>query len=145
MNLAATILIRNKSRTFLIIFIGAFIGSNLRYAESLLFQSKNGFPRGTIIANLSGALVLPFLIHYLQDRFKLSADVILTLSTGALGAYTTFSTFTADTYRLYQTGNMIFLLMYLTITIVGGFFCALLGNYWAASQAFYDLSKRRDR
>ncbi|WP_051528108.1 fluoride efflux transporter FluC [Companilactobacillus nodensis] len=62
-----------KIKTFLIIFIGAFIGSNLRYAESLLFKSSNGFPYGTLVANLSGALILPFLIHYLQDRYHLSS------------------------------------------------------------------------
>ncbi|WP_125763328.1 fluoride efflux transporter CrcB [Companilactobacillus hulinensis] len=131
-----------KLKTFLIIFIGAFIGSNLRYGESLLFKTSSGFPYGTLVANLSGALILPFLIHYLQDRFHLSSKMILALSTGLLGSYTTFSTFTADTYRLYQSGSWIMLITYLTITIVGGFICALLGNYLAASRAFVDYAER---
>ncbi|WP_125591233.1 fluoride efflux transporter CrcB [Companilactobacillus jidongensis] len=133
-----------KIKTFLIIFIGAFIGSNLRYGESLLLKSSNGFPYGTLVANLSGALVLPFLIHYLQDRYHLSSKIILALSTGLLGSYTTFSTFTADTYRLYQSGSWMMLIIYLTITIIGGFICALLGNYWAATRAFIDYAGRRN-
>ncbi|APX72017.1 CrcB family protein [Companilactobacillus allii] len=131
-----------KSKSFIIIFIGAFIGSNLRYGESLLFKTSSGFPYGTLVANLSGALILPFLIHYLQDRFHLSANVILALSTGLLGSYTTFSTFTADAYRLYQMQNWIMLITYLTITITGGFICALIGNYLAAGSAFVDYSER---
>ncbi|WP_334329778.1 fluoride efflux transporter FluC [Companilactobacillus sp. HBUAS59699] len=134
-----------KLKTFSIIFIGAFIGSNLRYGEGLLFKSTSGFPYGTLVANLSGALILPFLIHYLQDRYHLSSRIILALSTGLLGSYTTFSTFTADTYKLYQAGNWTMLITYLTITIVGGFICALLGNYWAATRAFIDYAGRQKK
>lgn len=134
---------RKRGEIFLFLFIGAFIGSDLRYLESLVFKPSNGFPLGTLVANLSGALFLPFLIHYLQDRYKLSPRIILTLSTGLLGSYTTFSTFTADTYRLYTAGQWWALLIYLTLTIVGGFGLALLGNYWAASQAFNDYAKEK--
>lgn len=134
---------KKRGEVFLFLFIGAFIGSDLRYLESLIFKTSNGFPLGTLVANLSGALFLPFLIHYLQDRYNLSSRVVLTLSTGVLGSYTTFSTFTADTYRLFETGQWWFLLLYLTLTIVGGFGLAILGNYWAATQAFNDYVKRK--
>ena len=134
---------RKKGVVFLFLLIGAFIGSNLRYLESLIFKTSSGFPLGTLVANLSGALVLPFLIHYLQDRFKLSPRIVLTLTTGLLGSYTTFSTFTADTYRLYINDQWWLLILYLTLTIVGGFLLAILGNYWAASSAFNDYVKRK--
>ncbi|AUI71918.1 fluoride efflux transporter FluC [Companilactobacillus alimentarius] len=134
-------MIKKHGKIFLLLLVGAFIGSDLRYAESLIFKTSSGFPLGTLVANLSGALILPFLIHYLQDRFHLASKVILILSTGLLGSYTTFSTFTADSYRLYQSGQWLSLLIYLTLTLVGGFGLALLGNYWAASQAFNDYVK----
>ncbi|MFD1417754.1 fluoride efflux transporter FluC [Companilactobacillus keshanensis] len=130
-------------KTFTIIFIGAFIGSNLRYGESLLFTTSDNFPWGTVVANLSGAFILPFLIHYLQDRYKLSSKTILSLSTGLLGSYTTFSTFTADAYRLFETGNWIYLAGYLFLTMIGGFLFAIVGNYWAVSRAFRDLERSR--
>ncbi|ALB28082.1 fluoride efflux transporter FluC [Companilactobacillus heilongjiangensis] len=134
---------KKRGEIFVFLFIGAFIGSDLRYLESLNFKTSHGFPLGTLIANLSGALFLPFLIHYLQDRFNLSSKMILTLSTGMLGSYTTFSTFTADAYRLYINGQWWSLLIYMTITMFGGFFVALLGNYWAASSAFNDYFKEK--
>lgn len=138
-------MMKKKGKVFLLLLIGAFIGSNLRYAESLIFKTSDGFPLGTLVANLSGALLLPFLIHYLQDKYNLSSQVVLTLSTGLLGSYTTFSTFTADTYRLYENGQWHLLLIYLTFTLVGGFLLALLGNYWAASEAFNDYVRSRKR
>ena len=137
---------KERGKIFLLVLVGAFIGSDLRYLESLIFKTTNGFPLGTLVANLAGAFIMPFLIHYLQDRYNLSSKVILTLSTGLLGSYTTFSTFTADSYRLYQSGNWVSLLIYLTITILGGFVVAILGNYWAASRAFNDyVKKEQDR
>ena len=137
---------KERGKIFLLVLVGAFIGSDLRYLESLIFKTTNGFPLGTLVANLTGAFIMPFLIHYLQDRYNLSSKVILTLSTGLLGSYTTFSTFTADSYRLYQSGNCVSLLIYLTITILGGFVVAILGNHWAASRAFNDyVKKEQDR
>lgn len=133
---------KKRGEVFLFLFVGAFFGSDLRYLESLIFKTSHGFPLGTLVANLSGALILPFLIHYLQDRYKLSSKVVLSLSTGVLGSYTTFSTFTADTYRLLENEQWVALLLYLILTIVGGFALALLGNYWAATQAFNDYVKR---
>lgn len=134
---------KQRSETFIYLLVGAFVGSDLRYLESLIFKTKSGFPLGTLIANISGALLLPFLIHYLQDRFKLPKKIILTLSTGLLGSYTTFSTFTADTYRLFSNSQWFDLAIYLSITMIGGFLAALVGNYWAASRAFSDYVKRR--
>lgn len=132
---------KERGKIFLLVLVGAFIGSNLRYLESLIFK-PNGFPLGTIVANLTGAFIMPFLIHYLQDRYNLSSKVILTLSTGLLGSYTTFSTFTADSYRLYQNGSWLSLVIYLAVTMLGGFLVAILGNYWAASRAFRDYAKK---
>lgn len=135
---------QKRVKVLLFLFIGAFIGSNLRYGESLLFKTSSGFPWGTVVANLSGALLLPFLIHYLQDRYHLSSEIVLTLSTGLLGSYTTFSTFTADSYRLYSAGQWIGLIVYLTLTMVGGFLMALLGNYLAATSAFNDYARGKN-
>ncbi|AKP68039.1 fluoride efflux transporter FluC [Companilactobacillus ginsenosidimutans] len=124
-----------KFYTFLIIFIGASIGGSLRYLIGLMFTVSSGFPWGTLFVNLTGAFVLPLLIHYLHDKFHLQVDTVLSLTTGLLGAYTTFSTFTADTYKLFQTSNYMMLSGYLIATLLGGFLCAIFGNYLAANLA----------
>lgn len=133
--------------TFFIIFIGASIGGSLRYLVSLLFENQAGFPWGTLFVNLTGAFFLPLLIHYLYDRYNLSSTTVLALTTGLIGSYTTFSTMTADTYYLFQTGNYRFLTLYLVATMIGGFLFALMGNYLAVIRAtlFYNKEQREKK
>ncbi|MQS89170.1 fluoride efflux transporter FluC [Companilactobacillus mishanensis] len=132
-----------KFYTFLIIFVGASIGGSLRYLIGLLFTVSSGFPWGTLFVNLTGAFLLPLLIHYLHDKFHLKANTVLSLTTGLLGAYTTFSTFTADSYKLFQNGNYMMLSIYLLATMVGGFLCAIAGNYLAANLATREYLSRK--
>ncbi|MCH4008988.1 fluoride efflux transporter FluC [Companilactobacillus sp.] len=130
-----------KLRTFGIIFIGASIGGILRYLISLLFINYSSFPWGTIFVNLTGAFVLPLLIHYLHDRFHLSAGTVLSLTTGLLGSYTTFSTMSADAVKLFLNSDYLAFGLYLIITMVGGFLLALFGNYLAVYFADKELEK----
>ncbi|WP_125772215.1 fluoride efflux transporter FluC [Companilactobacillus furfuricola] len=130
--------------SFLAVFVGALFGGGFRYLIGLVFQSYgSGFPLGTLFVNLTGALLLPLLIHYLHDRFNLSAEIVLSLSSGLLGAYTTFSTFTADTQRLFASNQFSFLALYLLATMIGGFLLALLGNYLAAYLARREYFQRK--
>ncbi|WP_125710896.1 fluoride efflux transporter FluC [Companilactobacillus zhongbaensis] len=118
--------------SFLAVFVGALFGGGFRYLIGLAFGGGSGFPFGTLFVNLTGAFCLPLLIHYLHDRFELSDGLVLSLSSGVLGAYTTFSTFTADVFRLFSGGEFVLLGLYLILSMVGGFLLALLGNYLAA-------------
>lgn len=129
--------------SFLAVFIGALFGGGFRYLIGLVFNASAGFPFGTLFVNLTGAFALPLLIHYLHDRFKLSEEIVLSLSSGLLGAYTTFSTFTADAYRLYSVGKFSLLLIYLLITMIGGFLFALMGNYFAAYLAHREIKRTK--
>lgn len=135
----------SKIRTFFIIFIGASIGGSMRYLISLFLVSGSGFPWGTLFVNLTGAFFLPLLIHYLYDRYHLSATTVLALTTGLIGSYTTFSTMTADTYYLFASGNMKFLTLYLIATMIGGFLFALLGNYLVAIRATFYYRHERNQ
>ncbi len=134
-----------KIITFVTIFIGASIGGSLRYLISQLFAGQTGFPWGTLFVNLTGAFILPLLIHYLHDRYHLSATTVLSLTTGLLGAYTTFSTMASDTYHLLNSGNHYLLAGYLLLTMVGGFGFAVLGNYVAAIRAQREYDRRQGR
>lgn len=132
-----------KLSTFLLIFIGASIGGTLRYLISLLFQNWSTFPWATLAVNMTGSFLLPLVIHYLYDRYHLNATTVFSITTGFLGAYTTFSTMAADTYDLYHLHEIIPLLSYLGLTMIGGFLCALVGNYLAAILASKYFQKNR--
>jgi fluoride exporter len=91
----------------LIIAAGAALGANARYWVGLWAASRFGIglPYGTLIANVSGCLLLGFLITLGSGRIGLSQEVRLLFAVGFLGSYTTFSSFAVETLSLTQTGT----------------------------------------
>ena len=79
-----------------VVIIGG-AGSVLRFLvdRAVAARSGRGFPFGTLVINLSGALILGFL-----TGLALSKDQALLAGTAAVGSYTTFSTWILDTERL---------------------------------------------
>lgn len=59
------------------------------------------FPFGTLVVNLSGALLLGVLVGA-----STSGDAFALLGTGALGAFTTFSTWMLESHRLAEDGQL---------------------------------------
>ena len=79
-----------------VVLIGG-AGSVLRFLVDGAVSSRTGraFPYGTLVVNLSGALVLGLL-----TGLALSGDDALLAGTAAVGSYTTFSTWMLETQRL---------------------------------------------
>lgn len=65
-----------------------------------------GFPWGTLAVNVSGSLAVGFLFTVLIDRGAVDPWLRTTLLVGFLGAYTTFSTLSMETYRLLEDGAL---------------------------------------
>jgi CrcB protein len=79
------------------------IGALARWGLSTAIGSRvSGFPWGTLVVNVTGSFVLGLLFVVLTERVESSAAMRLTLMTGLLGAYTTFSTFSLETFRLLE-------------------------------------------
>src|SRR6201994_2864584 len=72
-------------------------GSVLRfYVDGIVAAAAGrGFPYGTLVVNLSGAVVLGLL-----TGLALGGDAALLAGTAAVGSYTTFSTWMLETQRL---------------------------------------------
>ncbi|MBF6601294.1 MAG: fluoride efflux transporter CrcB [Dehalococcoidia bacterium] len=85
---------------------GGFAGANARYWLARWIADRYGtaFPYGTLVINVSGSLVIGFLITYLNARLSLSPNYRLIFTTGFIGAYTTFSTYTYESLTLMQDG-----------------------------------------
>jgi len=119
---------------YLLIGIGGILGANARYWVADWAAQKLGteFPYGTLIINVSGSFILGLFMALLQDRAFIHPNYRLFFATGFCGAYTTFSTFTYESLRLFQDGsvllgftNMIGSLIMGMLAIFGGF---LLGR-----------------
>ncbi len=90
--------------TYLIIGIGGFLGANARYLLGGWIAERYGtsFPYGTMVINVSGSFVIGFFLVLISDRFIIHPNWRLFFAIGFLGAYTTFSTFSFETFALIQ-------------------------------------------
>lgn len=82
-----------------IVGTGGALGALLRYAVGERIESES-FPAGTFTVNVVGSFVLALL------TFANAGDVVLLLlGTGACGSFTTFSSFSFETVRLWETNE----------------------------------------
>ena len=91
----------------LIIGCGGFVGAILRYWISGWVYGWSGgdFPLGTLSVNLLGSFVLGVVLG-LADHLVVYPQLMLFLTIGLLGAFTTFSTFSFETWALIEVGSI---------------------------------------
>lgn len=94
-------------RIFWAVAVGAAAGGVSRYYLSVAVQQRLGatFPWGTLVINVTGSLLLGFLMRYALATPSVSAEMRLLLTTGFCGGYTTFSTFSYETAMLLEDGQ----------------------------------------
>ena len=89
---------------YIIVFIGAGIGGALRHGVNVgaarLFGL--GFPYGTLIVNVVGSFLMGLLAGFFAYRAGIPQHMRLFLTTGILGGFTTFSTFSLDAALLIE-------------------------------------------
>jgi CrcB protein len=81
------------------------------------------FPAGTLVVNLSGALLLGLLVG-----LGLNGNAYLLAGTAVLGAYTTFSTWMFESDRLAEDGQRWLLAANISLSLVLGVGAAALGR-----------------
>lgn len=109
--------------------VAAAAGALLRAAVGDAFPERP--PWGTVVINGSGTLVLG-LIAGLVRFHGVSPTVMTVLGTGFCGAYTTFSTFTYETVRLAEDGELTAAAVNVGATLLLGIAAATAGLALAA-------------
>ena len=91
---------------FLLVSAGGFLGANVRYGISVWSARRfgTGFPAGTLIANVGGSFLIGLVLGLLAGWFADDRQARLLLTTGFLGAETTFSTWTWESMSLIRGG-----------------------------------------
>jgi CrcB protein len=85
------------------ISLGAIAGALSRYYLTLWFAQRFGtaFPYGTFFINLTGCFAMGFFVTFALERMAtIPPEVRLMVTTGFLGAYTTFSTYGLESVSL---------------------------------------------
>lgn len=119
-----------KLKDNLLVGSGGFLGAICRYELGVLFKiPPDGFPLGTFIINLSGSLVLGFVLTLMVGKTRTPAinNWRLFFATGFIGAYTTFSSFSYEILTLYRGGNIAMGLLYSLASLLGGMLCVWSG------------------
>ena len=116
---------------FLLISVGAILGANTRYWVGDWAAQKWGaaFPFGTLLIYASGSFLLGLFMTLATERLMLDPRWRLLLAVGFLGAYTTFSTYTYESFNLLYKGQWIPGLLNLLGSSLVGILAVGLGVY----------------
>jgi len=111
---------------FLLICLGGALGTGARYLTSLWAVSAFGaaFPAGTLLVNIIGSFLIAFVM---QMGSSISPDLRLTLTTGVLGGFTTYSAFNFETMSLLRSGAMGSAALNVGVTLFGCLAAGFLG------------------
>ena len=94
-----------RMRTVVAVAVAGAVGALARWGIGAWFGHRfPSFPWGTMVINVSGSFILGVLFAVLVERNIGSTTTRVALMTGLLGAYTTFSTFSLETFRLFEEG-----------------------------------------
>jgi len=102
----------------LYVFIGGGLGAMTRYGISKWLPLSIGeFPKATLIANILSCILLGYLMSLAVSK-QLEPRLQLLLITGFCGGFSTFSTFSAETFLLLEAGHTSLALSYIGLSII---------------------------
>jgi CrcB protein len=107
---------------YLIVFLGGGLGAALRHGVNIGAARLVGtaFPWGTLTVNVVGSFVMGLLTAWFAFEGGPSQHWRLFLTTGVLGGFTTFSTFSLDSVLLYERGELGLAALYIVVSIAAG-------------------------
>lgn len=116
---------------------GGVVGTLARYETTLwLGTAPSGLPTATVTVNLVGCFLLGLLLEALGRRGPESSRMQaarLTLGTGMLGGFTTFSSLAEELAQLVHTHAVGVAALYAVVSVVGGLIATVMGITFAAA------------
>ncbi len=110
------------------IAIGAVLGAWLRWGLAYWLNPRIGaLPLGTLAANLVGGYLVGIAVAVFAAHPSLSPAWRLFIITGFLGGLTTFSTFSAESVALLQSGALLPALLHAALHLGGSLLATFAG------------------
>jgi CrcB protein len=109
----------------LLVGLAGAAGALVRYAIASTIGVRS-FPWATLAINITGSFVLGLLLRASIQR-GWHENTVVPLAVGFLGAYTTFSTFSYETFTLGRADRVGTAAVYVAVSVAGGILAALAG------------------
>ena len=110
-----------------LVFLGGGLGSVFRYMISYFTTTEGtSFPVATLIANILASFILGILLG-IQLKNNLQDHHALLLMTGFCGGFSTFSTFSSESLRLFQNQEIGMAIVYIAASIILGLLAVYFG------------------
>ena len=110
--------------------IGGFIGSVLRYIFGFIPINERGiFPVNTLIINIIGSLLIGIIIALFIKHVDWDSKILLMLKVGLCGGFTTFSSFSAESLNLIESGNQVMAILYIVLSVILCLIAVCIGQY----------------
>ena len=115
--------------TYLIVFVGAGFGGALRHAANVMVSRLVGspYPFSTFLVSVSGSFAMGLLAGWFAYKGETAQAWRLFLTTGILGGFTTFSTFSLDAALLWERGDAFNAALYVISSVMLAL-CGIFGG-----------------
>ena len=106
--------------TIVAVAIGGALGATARYGVGVgaVHVFGHGYPWGTLIVNIVGSFLMGAMITKFSQMDGVSHVMRVMLTTGFLGAFTTFSTFSLDFMTMWQKGDALQAFIYMSASVI---------------------------
>lgn len=109
-------------KAFLLVGLGGFLGATSRWllAQSIDRWLIHRFPLGIFAVNILGCFIIGYVMGLAHAKDAIPDHYRLIFIIGFLGSFTTYSTFSWNTFELFRTGHPAYALSNIAITLITG-------------------------
>lgn len=117
---------------FFAVAAGGAFGAILRYATLLFVTKYSDMPSyfATLFVNITGSFAAGFIVALVSSTMSFPEPVRVLIMVGLLGSLTTFSTFSLDSYILFQRQDFAILAIYIGASVIVSI-CFFALGFWA--------------